>query len=420
MRRSVALVASAVLALLLASAVLMLATFTLPEEARAAFPGKNGKIAFARYSDDTLQSEIYTMNADGSDQTNITNNVFDDLDPAWSPDGTKIAFSSSRDGIYSEVYTMNADGSNVTRLTNTSEVSEQGPAWSPDGTKIAFTVLGIGVSDDTGIYTMNADGSNRTQIVSFGGSPLSDPNWSPDGSRIAFSDGFGILTVKPDGSNLITLTDGDGFNASDEQPTWSPDGTEIAFWRRSSDNEIYKMNDDGSDQTKVITWGYSPAWSPDGTKIAFSHQLDGVVSDGIYSMNPDGSNVTRLSSPDPQEQDFAADWQPLLAQPPAERCTISGTNGVDYLRGTTGKDVICAKGGFDVVEGRGGNDILRGGPDSDSIVGGAGADELYGQKGFDSLSSTDGVLGNDSMNGGEGIDACIGDRRDNKTGCEAG
>jgi Tol biopolymer transport system component len=108
-----------------------------PATSQAAFPGANGKIAFQSFRDGN--NEIYTMNADGSSQTRLTNNTASDTDPAWSPDGTKIAFATDRDrsNFTYEVYTMNADGSGQTRLTGDS-LNDQSPAWSPDGTKIAF------------------------------------------------------------------------------------------------------------------------------------------------------------------------------------------------------------------------------------------------------------------------------------------
>ncbi len=122
--------------------------------AQAAFPGTNGKIAFSSVRDGNL--EIYVMNPDGTNQTNLTNNAAEDFEPAWSPDGTKIAFTSRRDGNY-EVHVMNADGSNPVNLTNNSAQDGE-PAWSPDGTKIAFTSLRSGNYET---YVMNADGSGR-------------------------------------------------------------------------------------------------------------------------------------------------------------------------------------------------------------------------------------------------------------------
>ncbi|GIV01726.1 MAG: hypothetical protein KatS3mg015_0556 [Fimbriimonadales bacterium] len=103
--------------------------------------------------------EIYVMNADGTNQTNLTNNAAIDSGPVWSADGSKIAFVSDRDGN-DEVYVMNADGTNQTRLTNNPAPSDRFPVWSPDGSKIAF------VSDRDGnveIYVMNADGTSQTR-----------------------------------------------------------------------------------------------------------------------------------------------------------------------------------------------------------------------------------------------------------------
>jgi TolB protein len=114
--------------------------------------------------------EIYVMNADGTGQTNISNNPAFDHGPSWSPDGTKIIFASDRDAITNrDLYVMNADGSNPTRLTNDPE-DETWPSWSPDGTKIAFTRNGQ-------IYVMNADGSEQTNIS--GGRFGIDPDWGP-------------------------------------------------------------------------------------------------------------------------------------------------------------------------------------------------------------------------------------------------
>jgi len=150
------------------SAILLLSGFLAIHSNQSAwagtFPGPNGQIAFVRGEfEDPPLDEIYVMNADGSEQTRLTNNDVIDRDPTWSPDGEKIAFDSYRDGN-NEIYVMNADdGSGVTRLTDGGD-----PTWSPDGEKIAFVSdRDTGdESDNNAIYVMNsADGSGVTRLT---------------------------------------------------------------------------------------------------------------------------------------------------------------------------------------------------------------------------------------------------------------
>src|SRR5215218_9255506 len=166
----------------------------------AAFPGEAGKIAFHR------NGEIYVMNADGSEQTNISNNTAFDGYPHWSPDGKKIAFMTSRDGINYEIYVMNADGSEQTRLTNNADLDAE-PSWSPDGTEIAFIS-----SRDYQIYVMNADGSEQTNI-SNNPAVHDNPDWGPATATEPEDTTPPVITVPED----IT-----------EEAT-SPDGAEVSF-----------------------------------------------------------------------------------------------------------------------------------------------------------------------------------------------
>jgi Tol biopolymer transport system component len=132
-------------------------------------------------SDRDGNRELYVMNADGANPVRLTNQNGSDTDPAWSPDGRRIAFSSDRDGN-AEIYVMNPDGTGVTRIT--SSVSDEiQPAWSPDGSKLAFEQACTSNTQQCIplILVMNADGSRRTVIING-----REPAWSPDGRKIAY------------------------------------------------------------------------------------------------------------------------------------------------------------------------------------------------------------------------------------------
>lgn len=228
-----------------------------------------GTIALVTESSST-DLNISTMRLDGTGFTVLTNDPRMDVDPAWSPDRSRIAFASDRDGNF-EIYSMNANGTNLVRLTS-NIATDRNPDWSPDGSRIVFE------SDRNGnleIYVMNADGSNQARLTE---SPSADihPAWSPDGTRIAFASDraapFSIFAMNPDGSNITRLT----VAAFPEvRPAWSPDGARIAYSSAVSltQNVIYVMNADGLGRT-LLTNEFDdlagPAWSPSGGKIAFS------------------------------------------------------------------------------------------------------------------------------------------------------
>jgi uncharacterized protein YjdB len=267
-------------------------------------PPMGHDIAFARGIRDIPGTfDIMMMHADGSGISRFTQSGGDDTAPEWSPDGTKIAFASNRDGN-AEIYVMNADGSGVTRLTNHTADDLAPLTWSPDGAKIAFTSNRDGNYE---IYAMTADGSGVTRL-SNNAVVDATPAWSPDGSKIAFSserDGNReIYMMNANGSGVIRLTNHPAF---DSQPTWAPDGTRIAFVSgRDGNSEIYVMNADGGGVTRLTNRAASdefPAWSPDGSLIAFYSDWD------IYLVNADGSGLFNLTNHFSQD-DHTPSWRP--------------------------------------------------------------------------------------------------------------
>lgn len=220
------------------------------------------RIAFV--SDRDGDPDIWVMNSDGSDLVNITNDDAQDHSPAWSPDGAWIAFASVRDSLYWELYVMRPDGSDVQRLTWWEDASDLSPAWSPDGTRLAFASKRDGNWE---IYTMDRDGSNLMRLTDH---PADDTNpaWSPDGGRIAFAstrDGYAEIYVIPIvGGEAINISNAPF--SSEHGPTWSPDGGRIAFYSdRDGEWDIYVMISDGSDPVKLTgdnTNDQVPAWRP--------------------------------------------------------------------------------------------------------------------------------------------------------------
>lgn len=276
----------------------------------------NGKIAFVAEDypgeERPADTDIYVMNADGSERTRLTDSELMEDGPVWSPDGKKIAFVRGEGDLAtgillesSDTYVMNADGTALTKLADDTGGSI---AWSPDGKQMVFSPGGD-------IYVMNADGTDRTRLVANIGASSSF-DWSPDGKKIAFSTAVdpgtapGIYVMNANGSNLsrlrpTELTPG-VYSGSYYSPAWSPDGKQIAYVKEDEEgiDTIYVM-DIADDTAEIQVTNYengetgdalsSPTWSPDGKQIAFvssgsAKDDDGnwVYTDDIYVADADG------------------------------------------------------------------------------------------------------------------------------------
>jgi Tol biopolymer transport system component len=227
------------------------------------------------------------MNLAGGSPTRLTRNAGNDWLPDWSPDGTKLAFTSNRTGGY-DLWVMNGDGGGQTPWVTTGAWDEYA-RWAPDGQRLSLsttaTTQGVPNSE---IFVRQSNG-NLVQVTQ---STAEDQwaDWSPDG-RIIYAEGF------QDGSDwdiYIVNADGSYRNAwlqegtCDVQPTWSPNGQWIAFLRIPRDTngngridfedagDVWVGRADGSGLRQVTSglWASTPAWSPDGEWLAFARHLD--------------------------------------------------------------------------------------------------------------------------------------------------
>jgi Tol biopolymer transport system component len=270
--------------------------------AQATFPGKNGRIAFARYSDAVPGVDarfIWSVNPDGSDARQLT--TFDSVPwpqsayyrwniwPDWSPDGRKIAFASTP-GFF-DLWSMNADGTGLKQLTD-SNVDEF-PVWSPNGRQIAFNRVYFLGSQRSDLWIMEADGSDAHLIPGTETDYVLEASWSPDGSRIAYSDvdHHSINTIRPDGTDRRVVIEGVG-GTSPRAPDWSPDGSRFAFMSRDTfaRDTLYTANVDGSNLRSMAENASYPSWSPDGTKIAFSQYVYPPGLRSAHIVNADGTD----------------------------------------------------------------------------------------------------------------------------------
>lgn len=383
-----------------------LAVVLMPSPARSASPGANGLIAFAKefaVADGSPNLELMLLDPATGRQRNLTSSGLVQGDPAWSPDGRRVAYSGDgylayitlRGYIRPLVRDFVADGTTLYPWQ---------PSWSPDGTRLAFVVYDE--AGRTGIAVSKPGGRPRV-VVPLVQDLTMNPHWSPDGRRIAFERYYGpydgvnfleadVMTVRTDGTGVRNLTPD---SLKDHRPSWSPDGDLIFISRRGCTvasahacEEVYVMEPDGSD-ARSLTQGPHD-WGDDGEIDRIGQAEISPEGDALLvSISPRAFTNYNASSAELWRVDlvngvktrlldsfyFWFDWQP--------RCTVRGTPQDDVLVGTAGKDLICGLAGDDVIKGLGGGDVLFGHGGDDRVVGGTGRDIVVGNSGRDRCDS---------------------------------
>ena len=274
-------------------------------------------------SDRDGSADLWVLDPDGGRQARLTTMEGDESSPRWSSDGTRVAFTATKDGGATDIYVVDADGRNLRQVTDTRHC-EDNPSWSPDGNQLVVASATDCANELTAaLVVMGSDGSNPEQIVR---APALWPDWSPDGRRIVYTgpneaaDDTRIWISRADGSHATPL-DLQGINSPSE-PSWSPDGTKIAFVSPTDtyahenptdwNEDVYVMTTDGTDIERVTTTAgndhWPPAWSPDGRTIVYTSDGTDAKQGDLMAIDLDSRRITRMTDTPPN--DMLADWKP--------------------------------------------------------------------------------------------------------------
>ena len=295
--------------------------------------GPRDRIVFTWANFEFTEEEIATVRADGSQYTMLTNEEGFDVSPEYSPDGRRIAFTSARSmppgfpgdqRFYSELYVMDADGSDVRRVTFTEGVVDFQPAWSPDGRRI---VVARGPSTTpppedqlthpTDLWIIDLVSGRNRQLTDSPDTWEGFADWSPDGRRIAFEGDLSepgnddVYTIGADGRDLRRLTSQPGF---DGDAHYSPDGRSIVFDSdRTGNVDVFVMRDTGAPVRRLTNDpgdDFAGGYSADGRFIAFVSGRDSTFGiPDIFRMRADGTQETNLTRT-PTVFEFDPSWQP--------------------------------------------------------------------------------------------------------------
>jgi len=244
-------------------------------------------------------SNIWIMNFDGSNQIQLTTYDGEDRWPALSPDGSRVAYVSIRNG-QQQFWLMNSDGTEVAQLP--APGNTQRPEWSPDGDQIAF---GNDSIDFWEVWVINADGTNPRRLTSQAGA-AAEPSWSPNGQKLVYvaepvARYYDLYTINSDGTGQTLLISASATGYSNHLPAWSHDGTEIAavHWPAGGTGpyDLWLMNADGSNGRILVQGIDSPngsgnniSWSKDGQWLIFGKNGQ------VWRVQRDGTQLTQITT----------------------------------------------------------------------------------------------------------------------------
>jgi len=280
------------------------------------FPGRDGRIAFTAQAGPRTQ--VFTMNANGGNVRQLSNEAAGAADPDWSSGGNQLVYARS-DGMAT---LMGSAGNLVATVSTQEPISDA--AISPDGKRLVFTVNGDGLYDGPSIYVANTDGSGLQRLA-----PGSNPQWSPDGNWIAYvsipadTGCSGVRLMQPDGSTNHPVQQGkpdakgvchDGAEA----PSFSPDSKRVLYVatgiktpHQQDGSDLYTVSIHGGAHRRLTRDGLdeaSPAFSPDGKSVVFEATGGRGRQDGTFAISASGKHRHRIGPPH-----AGLSWQPLPA-----------------------------------------------------------------------------------------------------------